>query len=379
MSADLSRYKRIVIKIGSALLVDRALGCVKAGWLKALIEDIAALKKAGSEVLLVSSGAISLGRTQLKLPDGALKLEQSQAAAAVGQINLARAYAEGFAEHGLTTAQILLTLGDTEERRRYLNARNTIDTLLSLNAIPIVNENDTVATSEIRYGDNDRLAARVAAMIAADCLILLSDVDGLYTAPPLQNPDAVHLPVIETITAEIEAMAGGAASIHSRGGMATKIAAAKIATSGGVDMFIASGLVDGPLRHMQSDGRASLFKARGDATQARKRWIAGALVPTGTLYVDEGAMAALHRGKSLLPAGIKRCEGHFARGDAVIIALENGAEIARGLVSYDASEAVQIIGKSSAKIEGILGHAGRSAMVHRDDMVLTTQKTETTA
>ena len=371
MSADLSRYRRIVVKIGSALLVDRAKGQVKAQWLAALVEDLVALIKGGAEVLVVSSGAISLGRTQLKLPEGALKLEQSQAAAAVGQIALARAWAEGFAAHGIETGQILVTLGDTEERRRYLNARNTIDTLLGLKVVPIVNENDTVATSEIRYGDNDRLAARVAAMISADCLILLSDIDGLYTAPPAQNPDARHLSRVDEITPEIEAMAGGAASIHSRGGMATKVTAAKIATSGGVDMFIASGLVTSPLHHMAADGRSTLFKARENATQARKRWIAGTLVPTGTLFVDDGAARALKGGKSLLPAGIRRCEGQFSRGDAVIIALENGMEIARGLVGYDAGDAARIIGKSSAMIADILGYAGRSAMVHRDDMVMT--------
>ena len=371
---SLAGYKRVVVKIGSALLVDREKGVVRQPWFNAMIEDLAKLKQAGADVLIVSSGAISLGRTQLKLPGTALKLEQSQAAAAVGQIALARAYAEGFAAHSLTTAQILLTVGDTEERRRYLNARSTIDTLLGLGAIPIVNENDTVATSEIRYGDNDRLAARVAAMIGADALILLSDVDGLYTAPPSQNPDAKHLPLIKTITPEIEAMAGGAASIHSRGGMATKVIAAKIATAGGVDMFITDGRINGPLTAMQTGGNSTLFKAAETAQAARKRFIGGSLVPNGTLYVDEGAERALHNGKSLLPAGIKRCEGNFARGDAVRISRENGVELGRGLVAYDKAEADKIIGHASGDIAAILGYEGRTAMIHRDDLVLLTSK-----
>jgi glutamate 5-kinase len=310
----------------------------------------------------------------LGLPDGVLKLEQSQAAAAVGQISLARAYAEGFSAHGLTTAQVLLTLGDTEERRRYLNARNTMQTLLGLNAVPIVNENDTVATSEIRYGDNDRLAARVAAMIDADALILLSDVDGLYTAPPAQNPDAEHLPLIKTITPQIEAMAGGAASIHSRGGMATKLQAAKIATSAGVDMFIASGEVLAPLSHMQNVGKSTLFKAAGTAQDARKRFIGGILVPTGTLVIDAGAQKALYNGKSLLPAGVKACKGAFVRGDAVKIESETGVELGRGLVAYDHSEASLIIGKTSDQIPSLLGYEGRSAIIHRDDLVLSTNR-----
>ncbi|NVP54018.1 glutamate 5-kinase [Mycoplana rhizolycopersici] len=366
----LSSHKRIVIKIGSALLVDRATGLKKA-WLDAVCADIAALRAGGAEVLVVSSGAIALGRTVLNLPKGALKLEESQAAAAVGQIALARAWSESLSTEGIVAGQILLTLGDTEERRRYLNARATLKQLLKLGSVPIINENDTVATTEIRYGDNDRLAARVATMAGADLLVLLSDIDGLYTAPPHLDPQARFLDTIAEITPEIEAMAGGAASELSRGGMRTKIDAGKIATAAGCAMIIASGKPDHPLRAIAEGARSSWFAPAGSPVTARKTWIAGQLQPAGILSIDEGAEAALRSGKSLLPAGVRSVSGLFSRGDTIAIVGLNGREIARGLASYDAEEARQIAGKKSAEIAGILGYPGRAAMVHRDDLVMT--------
>ncbi|HWU61015.1 MAG TPA: glutamate 5-kinase [Ensifer sp.] len=365
-----SACKRIVIKIGSALLVDRKSGLKKA-WLDAICEDIAALRKAGVEVLVVSSGAIAMGRTVLDLPSGILKLEESQAAAAVGQIALARAWTESLSFHSIVAGQILLTLGDTEERRRYLNGRETMNQLLKLGAVPIINENDTVATTEIRYGDNDRLAARVATMVGADLLILLSDIDGLYTAPPHLDPEAKLIEEIPAITPEIDAMAGGPASELSRGGMRTKIDAGKIATSAGCAMIIASGKPDHPLALIEAGGRHSWFTASGNPSTARKTWIAGKLQPAGRIRVDEGAEKALFSGKSLLPAGVKALEGDFSRGDTVAIVTLSGTEIARGLSAYDADEARQILGKKSSEIAEILGYAGRSAMVHRDDLVMT--------
>ncbi|SOC84289.1 glutamate 5-kinase [Ensifer adhaerens] len=365
-----SACKRIVIKIGSALLVDRKSGLKKA-WLDTVCEDIAALRKAGVEVLVVSSGAIAMGRTVLDLPSGILKLEESQAAAAVGQIALARAWSESLSFHSIVAGQILLTLGDTEERRRYLNGRETMNQLLKLGAVPIINENDTVATTEIRYGDNDRLAARVATMVGADLLILLSDIDGLYTAPPHLDPDAKLIEEIPAITPEIDAMAGGPASELSRGGMRTKIDAGKIATSAGCAMIIASGKPDHPLALIEAGGRHSWFTASGNPSTARKTWIAGKLQPAGRIRVDEGAEKALFSGKSLLPAGVKALEGDFSRGDTVAIVTLSGTEIARGLSAYDADEARQILGKKSSEIAEILGYAGRSAMVHRDDLVMT--------
>ncbi len=365
-----SACKRIVIKIGSALLVDRKSGLKKA-WLDAVCEDIAALRKAGVEVLVVSSGAIAMGRTVLDLPSGILKLEESQAAAAVGQIALARAWTESLSFHSIVAGQILLTLGDTEERRRYLNGRETMNQLLKLGAVPIINENDTVATTEIRYGDNDRLAARVATMVGADLLVLLSDIDGLYTAPPHLDPTAQLIEEIPAITPEIDAMAGGPASELSRGGMRTKIDAGKIATSAGCAMIIASGKPDHPLALIEAGGRHSWFNASGNPSTARKTWIAGKLQPAGRIRVDEGAEKALFTGKSLLPAGVKALEGDFSRGDTVAIVTMGGTEIARGLSAYDADEARQILGKKSSEIAEILGYAGRSAMVHRDDLVMT--------
>jgi glutamate 5-kinase len=370
VTPELQNFRRVVVKVGSALLVDRDKGTLNAEWLAALVADLSDFTKRGASVLVVTSGAIALGRTVLKLPKGELKLEESQAAAAVGQIALARVWAENLAKIGLAAGQILLTLNDTEERRNYLNARETIGKLIELGAVPVINENDTVATSEIRYGDNDRLAARVATMASADLLILLSDIDGLYTAPPGQNSGAKLIPVVQRISAEIEAMAGDAGSELSRGGMKTKIEAAKIATSAGTHMVIASGRKLHPLRAIAEGGACTWFLTPASPVTARKKWIAGTLEAKGIIHIDEGAVAALRRGKSLLPAGVLKLEGQFARGDAVIIRGPDGGEIARGLVAYDAENALKIIGQNSERIEGILGYAGRSEMIHRDDLTM---------
>jgi glutamate 5-kinase len=367
---DLARFRRVVVKVGSSLLVDGGEGRVRADWLAALAEDLAERAKAGVGLLVVSSGAIALGRTVLKLPAGSLKLEESQAAAAVGQIALARVWAETLAKVGLTAGQILLTLGDTEERRRYLNARSTIEKLLELGAVPVINENDTVATTEIRYGDNDRLAARVATMMSADLLVLLSDVDGLYNAPPGENPQAKLVPVVERVTAEIERSAGAAGSELSRGGMRTKIEAAKIATAAGTHMVIASGRKNHPLRAIAAGSACTWFLTPANPVTARKKWIGGSLEPRGAIHVDAGAVAALRRGKSLLPAGVVKVEGGFARGDAVLVRGPDGAEIGRGLIAYDRDDATRLIGQNSERIEEILGYRGRSEMIHRDDLVL---------
>ena len=367
---SLASFRRIVVKVGSSLLVDAEAGRVKEPWLASLAGDIAQLHGDKRDVLVVSSGAIALGRAVLKLPKGALRLEDSQAAAAVGQIALARTWSEALGRHGIGAGQVLVTLGDTEERRRYLNARNTVARLLAWRAVPVINENDTVATSEIRYGDNDRLAARVATMASADALVLLSDVDGLYDAPPEHNANAELIPLVERITPQIEAMAGTAASETSRGGMVTKIEAAKIATTGGTHLVIASGRVDNPLRAIMEGGRCTWFLTPANPVTSRKKWIAGSLEPKGTLTIDAGAVAALRRGKSLLPAGVIRVDGQFSRGDAVVIRGPDTAEVGRGLVAYDAEDAVRIRGRSSSDIPSILGFDGRVEMVHRDDLVL---------
>ncbi len=365
-----AKARRIVVKIGSSLLVDHAKGALNAAWLESLAADMAALKKAGKQMIVVSSGAIALGRHVLGLPRGVLPLEQSQAAAAVGQISLASAYQAILKSHGLTAAQILLTLGDTEERRRYLNARQTIATLLGQGAVPVVNENDTVATSEIRYGDNDRLSARVASMMSADCLVLLSDIDGLYTAPPGRGTDAKRLDVVRQITPEIEAMAGSAGTELSRGGMVTKIEAGRIALSSGSNMVISSGKITHPLRALSEGAPCTWFLAPSDPVTARKRWIAGQLEPKGSVEIDEGAEKALLSGKSLLPAGVRKVMGTFERGDAVVIRAADGRELGRGLIAYAREDAQRIIGRKSGEIAAILGHAGRTELVHRDDMVL---------
>jgi glutamate 5-kinase len=366
---SLKKYRRITVKIGSALLVDRATG-LKRDWLASLADDVSILAAAGAEILVVSSGAIALGRTILGLANRVLKLEESQAAAAVGQIALAGAWSEALDRKGLKSGQILLTLGDTEERRRYLNARATIGTLLKMKAVPVINENDTVATSEIRYGDNDRLAARVATMMGADLLVLLSDIDGLYTAPPAFDPKARFIPVVERITPDIEAMAGAAASELSRGGMRTKLDAGKIATAAGTAMIITSGARQNPLTAMERGERFTLFQPSRNPVKGYKTWIAGNLEPAGRLTVDAGAIGALMSGKSLLPAGVKLVSGSFSRGDTVAILSPEGFEIARGLVAYDAPDAVRIAGLKTAEIEAVLGYEARSAMVHRDDLVV---------
>jgi glutamate 5-kinase len=363
-------FRRIVVKVGSSLLIDAEAGRVKQAWLASLVEDIAALHRERRDILVVSSGAIALGRSVLRLPKGPLKLEESQAAAAVGQIELARTWSEVLGRHGIGAGQILVTLGDTEERRRYLNARSTIAKLLEWRAVPVINENDTVATNEIRYGDNDRLAARVATMASADLLVLLSDVDGLYDAPPGRSANAKLIPVVARITPEIEAMAGAAPSELSRGGMQTKIEAAKIATTAGTHMVIGSGRVEHPLRAIASAAPTTWFLTPGNPVTSRKKWIAGSLEPKGTLVIDAGAVAALRRGNSLLPVGVIRVDGQFTRGDAVILRGPDGAEIGRGLVAYDAADAEKLKRRPSGDILLLLGIEGRAEMIHRDDLAL---------
>jgi len=361
---------RIVVKIGSALLVDQAKGTLRRHWLEGVAADVADLKARGQDVVIVSSGAIALGRRVLNLPKGPLKLEESQAAAAVGQIRLTHAWAEVLAAHDLSTAQVLLTLDDTENRRRYLNARSTMATLLRLQAVPVINENDTVATSEIRYGDNDRLAARVAEMASADCLILLSDIDGLYTANPNVDPAARRLDTVTGVTAEIEAMAGEPVSGVGSGGMITKVAAARIALAAGCSMVIASGHVDRPISALAQGAGCTWFLAERSPRQARKLWIGGSLGPKGRLIVDEGAVRALAAGKSLLPAGVKQVDGEFSRGDAVIVVGPDGRALGRGLVAYGHDDARAIAGHKSGEIEHLLGYRGRDEMIHRDDLAL---------
>ncbi|MCT8160383.1 glutamate 5-kinase [Pseudoruegeria sp. SHC-113] len=367
--ATLGAARRLVVKIGSALLVDRTSGDLKTHWLKALAEDVATVKARGTDVVLVSSGSIALGRGVLGLPKGALSLEQSQAAAAVGQIRLARAYEEVLAPHGITTAQVLVTLEDSANRRRYLNSRATLSQLLSLGAVPIVNENDTVATDEIRFGDNDRLAAQIAVTVGADQLVLLSDVDGLYTANPAQDPTATRFDVVEEITPEIEAMAGDGISGLSKGGMKTKLLAAKTAMGAGCAMVITEGSTLNPLAGLRNGAPCTWFLPKEDPQAARKRWIA-AMKPQGELRVDAGAARALSQGKSLLPAGVTEVIGDFGRGDPVSILGPAGQTLGRGLARYTAEEARQIRGLRSGDIEGVLGYTGRAALIHRDDMVL---------
>jgi glutamate 5-kinase len=370
----LAPYKRLTIKIGSALLVDRS--GLRSAWLADLAADIAELQAKGAEIVIVSSGAIALGRGLLGLQAPVLTLEQSQAAASAGQIALSQAWAEALGRHGIVTGQILITPNITEERRYYLNARTTIATLLSLGAVPIINENDSVATAEIRYGDNDRLSARVATMIEAECLVLLSDVDGLYSAPPAKDPGATHLPVVPSITPAIEAMAGGAASHLSRGGMTTKVEAGKIATLAGTAMIIAKGTEPHPLRALAEGGRHTLFQPVQSRAQARKRWIMGTLQVAGTLQVDAGAARALRTGKSLLPIGVIQVFGAFERGDAIAVTGPDGAEIARGLVGLDSDEARLVMGKRSDAVVELLGAGNRAELVHRDNLVLVGAKEE---
>tara|TARA_R110002096_G_scaffold14041_9_gene49230 strand:- start:1314 stop:2420 length:1107 start_codon:yes stop_codon:yes gene_type:complete len=367
--ATLGPYKRVIIKIGSALLVDAQTGALRTDWLRGLAADVADQKLQGRDVLIVSSGSIALGRRVLKLPDGVLSLEESQAAAAVGQIRLANAYEAALGPLGIKTAQILLTLEDSSDRRRYLNSRRTMSALLGLDVVPIVNENDTVATDEIRFGDNDRLAAQVAAMVEGDLLILLSDVDGLYTGNPRLDKTAKHIALIEKITPAMEDGAGDAGTANSKGGMRTKIMAAKTAMSAGCAMVIMEGDVDRPLSLLGAGAKASWFKSPNSPNHARKIWISG-MKPKGFITVDAGAITALRAGKSLLAVGVKAVTGVFDRGDVLCIQDETGRELAKGLAGYDAVEAGLIVGKKSAEIPDILGYAGRGALVHRDDMVL---------
>ena len=363
--------RRVVVKVGSALLVDAATGRLNRDWLAALAEDLAAVRRGGQELVVVSSGAIALGRGPLQLAAGRLRLEENQAAAAVGQIRLAHAWTEVLEQTGLTVAQVLLTLGDTEQRRRYLNARGTLFTLLRLGAVPVINENDTVATAEIRYGDNDRLAARVAQMLSADCLVLLSDVDGLYSADPASDADATLIQQVTRITPEIEAMAGGVSSAVGSGGMATKLAAAKISLAAGCHMCVANGRETHPLRRIAEGARCTWFVAEASPLTVRKQWIAGSLQPVGELHVDEGAVRALRDGRSLLPAGVTKVGGRFDRGDPVVVRGPDGAEVARGLCAYSNGDAERIRGRRSSDLEELLGFRGRDEMIHRDDLVLT--------
>jgi glutamate 5-kinase len=365
----LTAARRVVVKIGSALLVDRKTGLLRQNWLAGLAQDVVWLKSLGKDVVLVSSGSIALGRGVLGLPATTLALEQSQAAAAVGQIRLARAYEEVLAPHGITTGQVLVTLEDSTDRRRYLNSRATMEMLIGLGVVPIVNENDTVATDEIRYGDNDRLAAQVAVTVGADQLILLSDVDGFYSANPQQDPDAEYFPLIERITPQIEAMAGDAGSGLSKGGMKTKLMAAKTATAAGCAMAITEGSVLRPLQALAQGARATWFTAQDDPQAARKRWIA-AMKPRGEVTLDAGAVRALDSGKSLLPAGVIATTGNYGRGDPVAILGPDGASLGQGLIRYTALETAQILGHRSDEIEALLGYPGRAALIHRDDMAL---------
>lgn len=365
---DIRKARRLVVKIGSALLVDRTRG-LRQDWLVALAADVAEAKARGTDVVLVSSGSIALGRTVLRLPAGALTLEQAQAAAAVGQIRLARAYEEVLAPHGIVTGQVLVTLEDTTDRRRYLNSRATMETLLGLGVVPIVNENDTVATDEIRFGDNDRLAAQIAVTVGADQLILLSDVDGFYSANPKEDMSAVRFDLVEAITPELEAMAGDPVSGLSKGGMKTKVMAAKTAVAGGCAMAIMEGSILRPLSALANGALRTWFVAQSDPQAARKRWIS-AMKPKGDLRLDAGAVTALRAGKSLLPAGVTEVAGKFGRGEPVAILSPDGAVLGKGLVRYTAEEARAIAGHRSQEIEAILGYVGRAALVHRDDMVM---------
>ncbi len=361
--------KRLVVKIGSALLVNTD-GTVRRDWLHAVVANLSARRAAGQDIIVVSSGAIALGARRLKFAKGGrASLEDAQAAAAVGQIELASVWADLFASRDIQAAQILLTLDDLEDRRRYLNVSATIARLLEAGAVPVINENDTVATTEIRFGDNDRLAARVGQAVQAQGVILMSDIDGLFTANPKKDRAATLIPVVRKLTPEIEAMAGAADGMGS-GGMVSKLQAARIAASGGCHLAIINGTIDAPLERFETAGTGTLFLAPVDAPTARKRWLAGRLIVTGQLTVDDGAATALQNGKSLLCAGVRRVSGDFTRGDVVDVMDDTGSIIARGLVGYDAGDAVRIMGKKSGEMEAILGHAPRAVMIHRDDMVM---------
>ena len=377
-ASALTGARRIVLKIGSALLVGED-GEIRRTWLDGLVDDVARCRGRGQELIIVSSGAIAVGRRHLGLRGRSLRLEEKQAAAATGQIRLAHAYQEALARHRITVAQILLTPDDTEERRRHLNARATFAQLLALGAVPVVNENDTIATAEIRFGDNDRLAARVAQMTSADMLVLLSDIDGLYSADPRTDPSARHIPLVRELGPETLAMAGAAPPGYSSGGMVTKLAAARIAMHAGCHMLVALGDprgdgAAGPLASIEAGARATLFLPGGEPRSARKAWIAGALNPAGALVVDDGAARALRGGKSLLPAGVVAVEGAFERGDCVIIRSRAGVEAGRGLSAYASADISRIAGHKSGEIADILGYRGRDEIIHRDDLVVTASR-----
>ena len=367
---SLRTARRLVVKIGSALVVDPGPAAPRMAWLRGMAADIAALRERGVDVIVVSSGAIALARRSLRLTRRTLRLDEKQAAASVGQIRLAQAWSEVLAERGLTAAQMLLTLDDSEDRRRYLNARATLTTLLGLGCVPVINENDSVATAEIRFGDNDRLAARVAEMVGADQCVLLSDIDGLYTADPRSHPEAAHIPVVPALTPEIEAMGGEPPPGYSSGGMRTKLVAARIATGAGCALAIALGHVDRPLSALEQGARCTWFLPAGPDHSARKRFILGTLQPLGSFTVDEGAMRALAGGRSLLPAGVRAVNGAFEQGDVVEVMGPAGERLGRGLSAYASADAARIIGQRSGEIEAILGWRGPDELIHRDDLVL---------
>jgi len=375
LASPLLKARRVVVKVGSALLVDQETGRLNRAWLETLVEDLLRLRKRGQQVILVSSGAIALGRRHLGLAKGSLRLDESQAAAAVGQIRLAHAYKELLEANNVTVAQVLLTLEDSERRHRYLNARATLESLLALGALPVINENDTVATAEIRYGDNDRLAARVAQMSGSDCLVLLSDVEGLFTSDPNKDPTAQFIQQVRQITPEIEAMAGASASDVGSGGMTTKILAAKIAVAAGCHMCIAAGHQKHPVSRLEDGARCTWFVPHATPVTARKQWIAGTLKPAGSITIDAGALKALRAGKSLLPAGVVAVRGRFERGDTVSVLGEDTLEVARGIIGYSDVDSQRIMGRKSSEIAGILGFRGRDEIIHRDDLVVMNHET----
>ena len=370
MIPDVARARLLVLKLGSALVADAAQSAPRIAWLAGLAADIAAARARGTQLIVVSSGAIALARRALGLTQPRLRLEEKQAAAAVGQIRLAQAWSEALDGQGIVAAQLLLTLGDTEDRRRYLNARDTLRTLLALGCVPVINENDSVATAEIRFGDNDRLAARVAEMMQADQLVLFSDIDGLYTADPKRDPQAAHIPLVDVLTPGIEAMGGEPPPGYSSGGMRTKLLAARIATQAGTAMAVALGHRDNPLAALAAGARCTWFLPASGARSARKNWIAGSLLPAGSYTVDAGAARALQAGGSLLPAGVRAVHGAFGQGDAVLVLDAEGGRLAQGLTAYDAADAARLAGHRSDEIEGLLGWRGRDELIHRDDLVL---------
>ncbi len=367
-TAPLSRARRIVVKTGSALMAEK--GQPRRAWLAHLAADIAHLRHRGQDVLLVSSGAVALGRSDLGSPAHP-RLDQKQAAAAIGQPRLMAAVAEALAPHGISVGQALLTLSDTETRRRWLNARATLETLLESGILPVINENDTVATDEIRYGDNDRLAARVAQMMGADVLVLLSDIDGLYTADPGTHPGAEHIPFLEALTAEHDAMATGSNAVAGvgSGGMVTKLAAARIAHAAGCSTIITLGNRDHPLRAIDDGERSTIIAATLSPARARESWLHGHLKPEGDIVVDQGAARALTSGASLLAVGVTGVSGHFERGAAVTVRTQDGVVIAKGVTAYSAADIQRIAGCRTEDAEAILGFRGRPAIIHRDDMV----------